>query len=68
MKTLFTAEAISEGQRSETNQTPNELQIVPLGGLRGGKPPIADSGWLSQSSQKPVRGHDEGALMNSQLG
>ena len=36
MKTLFSSERVSKGERSATNQTPNSPQNVTGGNLRGG--------------------------------
>jgi hypothetical protein len=68
MKTLFTLEAIPKGGRSEINQTPNGLPNVTLGNLHGRRPSLTGYGWPAQSGRSSVRGPDESALMNSQLG
>ena len=68
MKTLFMGETISQGGRSGTNQTPNGLQSVTSGSLRGGKPSLTAYSWSAQPGRSPVRGHDESVFMKSQLG
>ena len=68
MKSLSTAEAVSKGVRSETNQPLNGQQNVAGGNLRGGKSSLIDLGWPTQPGRSPVRGHDASAFMMSQLG
>ena len=68
MKTTSVVETIPSGGRSETNQTPNGQQSVPLGNRRDGRPCLTEYSWPGQSDQSPVRGHDESAFMTSQLG
>jgi hypothetical protein len=68
METLSTAEVISKSRGAETNQTPDGQQYVPLGNCRDGRPCLTGFSWPGQSDQSPVRGHDESALMKSQLG
>lgn len=56
-------EATSPDGELGTNGILNAVPILPLG-----KPPALVHRWLAQSGQSPVRGHDESASMNSQLG
>jgi len=68
MKTLFTTEATSKNERSETNQTPNELQNAKSRDFRVGRPSLTVYGWQAQSGRSAVRGHDESDFTQSQLG
>jgi hypothetical protein len=68
IKTLFKAKAILKRGHLETNQRSNGLQNVTWGSLRGGRPSLTGYGWPAQSEQSPMRGQNEYALMNSQLG
>jgi hypothetical protein len=68
METLSTAEVISKGRGSETNQIPNGQQYVPLGNCHDGRPCLTEYNWPGQSNQSPVRGHEESDFMTSQLG
>ena len=60
--------ALSKGGRSGTNQTPNGLQSVTSGSLRGRRPSLTAYSWSTQPGRCPVRGHDESESMKSQLG
>jgi hypothetical protein len=68
METLSTAEVISKGRGSETNQIPNGQQYVSLGNRRDGRPCLTEYNWPGQSDQSLVRGHEESDFMTSQLG
>lgn len=68
MKSWFSAEAISKGGRSETNEPPNGRLGVSSGHPRGGRPSWVGYSGRAQSGRHPVRGCDESAFMKSQLG
>jgi len=68
MKTLFAAGAFPKGGRSESSPTSNRLQNVTGNHLYGGTPSSMAYGSSAQTGRIPSRGHQELALMMSQLG
>ena len=67
MKTLFPVQTVSVGGRSGNIQTPDRLLNVTSEKLRGDGAFLTGLSYSAQSGRSSVRGHDESALMKSQL-